>query len=76
MGGRLGEGGGGSGKSVQMTLCVENRIVSLSLESFYEIKETPGKTLKADLLKSVLKYLNSDGVAGRSRHKHLFVIKR
>ena len=34
----------------------------LNLESFYEVKETPGKTLKANLLKSILKYLNSDDV--------------
>ena len=34
----------------------------LDLESFYEVKETPGKTLKANLLKSILKYLNSDDV--------------
>ena len=25
----------------------------LDLESFYEVKETPGKTLKANLLKSI-----------------------
>ena len=34
----------------------------LDLESFYKVKETPGKTLKANLLKSILKYLNSDDV--------------
>ena len=28
----------------------------------YEVKETPGKTLKAYLIKSILKYLNSDDV--------------
>ena len=32
----------------------------LDLESFYEVKETPGKTLKANT--SILKYLNSDDV--------------
>ena len=34
----------------------------LDLESFHEVKEIPGKTLKANLLKSVLKFLNSDDV--------------
>ena len=34
----------------------------LNLESSYEIKETPGEALKANLLKSILKYLNSDDV--------------
>ena len=34
----------------------------LDLESLYEVKDTPGKTLKANLLKSILKYLNSDDV--------------
>ena len=34
----------------------------LNLESFYEVKETPGKTLKTNILKSILKYLNSDDV--------------
>ena len=34
----------------------------LELESFHEVKETPGKTLKANLLKSILKYLNSNDV--------------
>ena len=34
----------------------------LDQESFHEVKETPGKTLKANLLKSILKYLNSDDV--------------
>ena len=33
-----------------------------NLESFYEVKETSCKTLKANLLKSILKYLNSDDV--------------
>ena len=34
----------------------------LDLESFYEVKETPGKTLKANLLKLILKDLTSDDV--------------
>ena len=34
----------------------------LDLESFYEVKETPGKTLEANLLESIVKYLNSDDV--------------
>ena len=34
----------------------------LDLENFYEVKETPGKTLKANLLKAILKYLNSGDV--------------
>ena len=34
----------------------------LDLESLQEVKEIPGKTLKANLLKSILKYLNSDDV--------------
>ena len=34
----------------------------LDLKSFYEVKETPGKTLKANLLKSTLEYLNFDDV--------------
>ena len=29
----------------------------LDLESFHEVKETPGKTLKANLLKSILNIL-------------------
>ena len=34
----------------------------LDLENLYEVKETPGKTLKANLLKTLLKCLNSDDV--------------
>ena len=34
----------------------------LDLQSFYEVKETPGKTLKANLLKLILQYLDSDDI--------------
>ena len=34
----------------------------LDLKSFHEVNETPGNTLKANLFKSILKYLNFDDV--------------